>query len=87
MWTEMFNSSDVNNSVKIFINKVSQITDSSTTIKLENSKNKKIKEWMTQGLLCSICHKQELSLKLTKTLIMLNLSLIITNIKINLQQY
>lgn len=69
MWTEVFNSSDVNNSVKIFINKVSQIifnNDSSTTIKLENSKNKKIKEWMTQGLLCFVRHKQELSIKVTK---------------------
>lgn len=65
MWTEVFNSSDVNNSVNIFLNKVSQIIDSSTTIKLENSKNKKIKEWMTQDLLCSVRHKQELSLKVT----------------------
>lgn len=66
MWTEVFYSSDVNNSVKMFLNKVSQIIDSSTTIKLENSKNKKIKEWMAQGLLCSVRHKQELSLKVTK---------------------
>lgn len=65
MWTEVFNSRNVNNSVNIFIKKVSQIIDSSTTIKLENSKNKKIKEWMTQGLLCSVRQKQELSLKVT----------------------
>lgn len=66
MRTEVFNSNDVNNSVKMFINKVAQIVDSSTTIKLENSKNKKIKEWMIQNLLCSVRLKQELSLKVTK---------------------
>lgn len=33
------------------------------------SKNKRLNEWMTAGLLCSKCRKNELSLKVNKSLL------------------
>lgn len=41
------------------------INESSITKNI-NSKNKKLKEWMTKGLLCSVRHKQYIAMKCKK---------------------
>lgn len=47
MWEDVLNSNDVNRYFKIFLGKKLQCIYSSTSIELESSKNKNIKEWMT----------------------------------------
>ncbi|XP_060845463.1 uncharacterized protein LOC132925050 [Rhopalosiphum padi] len=46
--------------------KVNTFVKMSTTTKVLNSKNKRIRDWMTAGLLCSVHVKQKLSLKVKK---------------------
>lgn len=46
-WFDVLNSNDVNNYVNIFLSKVVKFIHFSTIIKLEISKNKELKEWMT----------------------------------------
>jgi len=48
--------------LKIITNAVSK----SSTTKNLNTKNKRLKEWMSKGLLCSVRHKQYLSMKCKK---------------------
>lgn len=62
----MLNSNDVNNYLNIFLDDVIQFVDSSTIVKLENFKNKNIREWLTAGLLSSVRRKQKLLLKIIK---------------------
>jgi hypothetical protein len=65
-WIELLNCNDVNECVNIFLKTVIHYLELSTTVKKINSKNKRLKEWMTAGLLCSVRRKQELSLKVSK---------------------
>ncbi|KAL4126805.1 hypothetical protein QTP88_011014 [Uroleucon formosanum] len=46
--------------------KINTFVKMSTTKKVFNSKNNKIREWMTAGLLCSVHFKRKLSLKVRK---------------------
>jgi len=65
-WVDIFSCKDVNICMNIFLDKVNTFVKMSTTIKVLNSKNNRISEWMTAGLLCSVHVKQKLSLKVKK---------------------
>jgi len=65
-WVDIFNCNDVNSCMDIFLDKINTFVKMSTTKKVFNSKKKRIREWMTAGLLCSVHFKQKLSLKVRK---------------------
>lgn len=66
LWANIFNCKDVNSCMDIFLDRIDKFVKMSTTTKVLNSKNKRIREWMTTGLLCSVHIKQKLSLKVRK---------------------
>lgn len=52
--------------VDSLINEITNAIDLSTATKVNNSKNKRLKEWISSGLLCSLRHKQQLSIQVKK---------------------
>jgi len=52
-WTEVYDASDVNSCYDVFDKIIKKAIDKSTTQILLKSKNKRLKEWMTNGLLIS----------------------------------
>lgn len=64
-WTSV-NDYDINKSVKNFYDIIFNAINSCTNKKVFHSKNKRIKEWMTAGLLRSTRRKNELSIKVKK---------------------
>ena len=66
-WTCLSNNNDVDSLINIFNNKFNSIINLSSNMKythLNSNKSRKLKEWMTRGLLVSIRHKEKLSFKL-----------------------
>jgi len=62
-WESVFNENNINMALNLFYDKLLCIINACTiNIKIV-SKNKRLKEWMTAGLLCSSRQKNELSLK------------------------
>lgn len=57
---------DVNKCYNVFENIIQNAITKSTTTVLTNAKNKRLKDWMTKGLLISDRHKQSLSMKYKK---------------------
>jgi len=62
-WTEVYNKNNANECFFEFQKIISSYIHKSTTFKKITSKNFRLKEWMSTGLLCSTRHKQSLSLK------------------------
>jgi len=65
-WISVYTSNSVNDSPSAFQKTITNAINDSTTSKYVNSKNKRLKEWMSKGLLCSARHKHYLSLKCKK---------------------
>lgn len=66
-WEEVINSNNIQESYNIFINKIkSFINQSSTTINIKNNKIKKIKPWITIGLINSIRQRDSMKKQLIK---------------------
>jgi hypothetical protein len=65
-WSVIYNKTNVNECFNTFQNIISKAIDISTVNKVISCKNKRLKEWMSAGLLCSTRHKQALSLKCKK---------------------
>jgi len=65
-WSEIYESNSVNTCFTYFQNKITKAIDESTATRSINSKNKRLKDWMSKGLLCSVRHKQFISLKCKK---------------------
>jgi hypothetical protein len=59
-------NNDINRSCNIFYDKMNYAFNLATTTKNVGSRYKRIKEWMTAGLLCSARKKQHLSMKIKK---------------------
>jgi len=66
-WKEVYNKNNANECFSEFLKIISTCINKSTTYKKITSKNFRLKEWMSAGLLCSTRHKQSLSLKLRTT--------------------
>lgn len=66
-WEEIYNGKDVDAAYHLFIGKVTNALMANTTYKRIGNKLRKIKPWMTEGLLRSIRHRDKLKQKLTKT--------------------
>jgi len=62
-WSEIYNKTNTNECFNTFQNIISKAIDISTVNKVISCKNKRLKEWMSAGLLCSTRYKQALSLK------------------------
>lgn len=62
-WEDVYSNNDINRSCDIFYDKINNAISLATTIKNVGSRYKRIKEWMTAGLLCSARKKQYLSMK------------------------
>jgi len=65
-WINIYESNSVNGCVSDFQNIIMKAINESSITKNINSKNKKLKEWMTKGLLCSVRHKQYIAMKCKK---------------------
>ncbi|KAF0705950.1 E3 ubiquitin-protein ligase TRAIP-like, partial [Aphis craccivora] len=52
-WEDVYSNNDINRSCDIFYDKINNAISLATTIKNVGSRYKRIKEWMTAGLLCS----------------------------------
>jgi hypothetical protein len=65
-WKNVFSSDSVNTCLSNFQKLIINAINESSSTKYVNSKNKKIKEWMTKSLLYSVRRKQYLSLKCKK---------------------
>lgn len=65
-WSEIYNKTNVNELFNTFQNIISKAIDLSTVNKVISYKNKRLKEWMSAGLLCSTRHKQAFSVKCKK---------------------
>jgi len=56
-WSEIFNKTSVNECCNAFKKIINTAIDKSTSYTVITSKNKRLKEWMSAGLLCSTHHK------------------------------
>lgn len=66
-WTEVYNEiGDFNKCYSVFNDIIKSVIDISTTCKVFSVKNKRLKEWMTNGLLTSARRKKYLSIKCKK---------------------
>lgn len=65
-WTKIYESNSVDVCTTNFQNTIMNAIKKSLTTKNINSKNKRLKEWMTKGLLCSVRRKQYISMKCKK---------------------
>lgn len=83
-WSEIYNKTNVNECFNAFQNIISKAFDISTVTKVISYKNKRLKEWMSAGLLCSTRHKQAFSLKCKKSRNNIKLAKHYENIKINI---
>lgn len=69
-WNEIYNEfSNVNRRYIVFEQIIKSAIDKFTTCMLANAKNKRLKEWMTNGLLTSARCKQHLSMKYVKNIL------------------
>lgn len=66
-WTKIYESNSVDVWTTHFQNIIMNAINESLTTKNINSKNKRLKEWMSKGLLYSVRHKQYISMKCKKT--------------------
>ncbi|KAL4131531.1 hypothetical protein QTP88_008826 [Uroleucon formosanum] len=80
-WADIFNCNDVNSCMDIFLDKINTFVKMSTTKKVFNSKNNRIREWMTAGLLYSVHFKRKLSLKVRKYSNNVRLAILACNIE------
>jgi len=64
-WMSVYTSNSVN-FLSAFQKTITNAINDSTTSNYVNFKNKRLKEWMSKGLLCSARRKQYLSLKCKK---------------------
>lgn len=65
-WNDILNCEDVNTCTNLFIDKLKKHLNDATTIKYLVCKKRKIKPWITQGLLNSIRHRDHLKKLATK---------------------
>jgi len=65
-WTDLYSIFNVNESLDFVYTRIHDATNRSKSLKTINSKSKRLQNWMTSGLLCSVRKKQELSLKIKK---------------------
>jgi len=65
-WSNVYGSNSANDCLIEFLKIITNAVIKFSTTKNLNSKNKRLKEWMSKGLLCSVRHKQYLSMKCKK---------------------
>ncbi|KAF0711659.1 Uncharacterized protein FWK35_00033409, partial [Aphis craccivora] len=65
-WDDVYNNSNIDKCVDFFYDIILNSIDKASSLEKVNSKNKRIKEWMTVGLLKSTRKKHELSKKVKK---------------------
>jgi len=63
-WRVIYSTENVNEATNIFVNAITSSIESATDLITVRNKAKKIKPWMTTGLLTSIRHREKLGLKL-----------------------
>lgn len=66
-WDDLYNSGDVNYCTEIFIKTLQQYIERAVEIKRVNSKFKKRKPWITNGIINSIRKRDQLHAQLTKS--------------------
>jgi len=66
LWINLYNSKNVNKCCDIFYNILNNAISSATEVKNISAKHKRIKQWMTAGLLCSARNKQKIAMKVKK---------------------
>ena len=67
LWIDLYNSKNVNKCCDIFYSKLNNSIFLATEVKNISAKYKRIKQWMTAGLLCSARNKQKIAMKVKKT--------------------
>lgn len=65
-WSFLYEKSNVNELIELFYRKILNFIEKTSKLININSKNKRLKEWMTKGLLISTRIKNELSKKVKK---------------------
>lgn len=65
-WADLYNTSDVNKATEIIINRIKTETDQCTTILKKKRTKIKRKCWITEGLVKSVCKKNELYKKIQR---------------------
>lgn len=66
-WTNLYESDSVNECCTIFQTIISNALNEATSLKSINAKNKRLKDWMSKGLLCSAHRKQSHIFEMQKT--------------------
>jgi len=62
-WKSVLNENKINTALNLIYDKLLYIINALQLKKKSVSKNKRLKKWITAGILCSSCQKNELSLK------------------------